>query len=138
MDVGHRAKQFAPFAALRGLEETLQKQEIIYEFQKDLSEEKKNELDMKLRMLKYGMKIQVTFFARTRKDKTIGQYHTVTGSVEFFDPSIYLRVDDTEIQIQDDMVSVRPLIVRDEQLKSRMRSYSQMMMNPGKDNKEKE
>lgn len=81
MDVGHRAKQFAPFAALRGLEETLQKQEIIYEFQKDLSEEKKNELDMKLRMLKYGMKIQVTFFARTRKDKTIGQYHTVTGSV---------------------------------------------------------
>ena len=84
MDVGHRAKQFAPFAALRGLEKTLQKQEIIYEFQKDLSE-----------------KIQVTFFARTRKDKTSGQYHTVTGSVEFFDPSIYLRVDDTEIQIQD-------------------------------------
>ena len=94
-------KQFAPFAALRGLEKTLQKQEIIYEFQKDLSEEKKNELDMKLRILEYGMKIQVTFFARTRKDKTIGQYHTVTGSVEFFDPSIYLRVDDTEIQIQD-------------------------------------
>ena len=61
MDVGHRAKQFAPFAALRGLEKTLQKQEIIYEFQKDLSEEKKNELDMKLRILEYGMKIQVTF-----------------------------------------------------------------------------
>ena len=101
MDVGHRAKQFAPFAALRGLEKTLQKQEIIYEFQKDLSEEKKNELDMKLRILEYGMKIQVTFFARTRKDKPIGQYHTVTGSAEFFDPSIYLRVDDTEIQIQD-------------------------------------
>ena len=40
--------------------------------------------------------------------------------------------------VKDDMVSVRPLIVRDEQLKSRMRSYSQMMMNPGKDNKEKE
>lgn len=58
MDVGHRAKQFAPFAALRGLEKTLQKQEIIYEFQKDLSEEKKNELDMKLRILEYGMKIE--------------------------------------------------------------------------------
>lgn len=43
-----------------------------------------------------------------------------------------------EILVKDDMVSVRPLIVRDEQLKSRMRSYSQMMMNPGKDNKEKE
>lgn len=101
MDIGHRAKQFAPFAALRGLEETLQKQEIIYEFQKELSEEKKNELDMKLRMLKYGMKIQVKFFVRTRKDKPIGQYHTVAGRIEFFDPSIYLRIDDTEIQIQD-------------------------------------
>lgn len=43
-----------------------------------------------------------------------------------------------EILVKDDMVSVRPLIVRDEQLKSRMRSYSRMIMNPGKDNKEKE
>ena len=73
MDVGHRAKQFAPFAALRGLEETLQKQEIIYEFQKDLSEEKKNELDMKLRILEYGMKIQVTFFARMHIAKLNGR-----------------------------------------------------------------
>jgi len=43
-----------------------------------------------------------------------------------------------EILVKDDIVSVRPLIVRDEQLKSRMRSYSRMMMNPGKDKKEKE
>lgn len=31
MDVGRRAKQFAPFAALRGLDETIRQQEIIYE-----------------------------------------------------------------------------------------------------------
>lgn len=43
-----------------------------------------------------------------------------------------------EILVKDDIVSVRPLIVRDEQLKSRMQSYSRMIMNPGKDNKEKE
>ena len=49
MDVGRRAKQFAPFAALRGLDETIRQQEIIYEPKRDLSEEKKNELDMKLR-----------------------------------------------------------------------------------------
>ena len=48
MDVGRRAKQFAPFAALRGLDETIRQQEIIYEPKRDLSEEKKNELDMKL------------------------------------------------------------------------------------------
>ena len=51
MDVGRRAKQFAPFAALRGLDETIRQQEIIYEPKRDLSEEKKNELDMKLRIL---------------------------------------------------------------------------------------
>ena len=49
MDVGRRAKQFAPFAALRGLDETIRQQEIIYEPKRDLSEEKKNELDMKLK-----------------------------------------------------------------------------------------
>lgn len=27
MDIGHRAKQFAPFAALRGFEEAVQKEE---------------------------------------------------------------------------------------------------------------
>ena len=53
MDVGRRAKQFAPFAALRGLDETIRQQEIIYESKRDLSEEKKNELDMKLRILAY-------------------------------------------------------------------------------------
>ena len=41
MDVGRRAKQFAPFAALRGLDETIRQQEIIYEPKRDLSEEKK-------------------------------------------------------------------------------------------------
>ena len=96
MDVGRRAKQFAPFAALRGLDETIRQQEIIYEPKRDLSEEKKNELDMKLRILAYGMKIQKSW-----KDPSVGQYHTLSGTVEFFDPSVHLRIDDTEIQIQD-------------------------------------
>ena len=30
MDIGHRAKQFAPFAALKGFEECVRKKEIIY------------------------------------------------------------------------------------------------------------
>ena len=96
-----RAKQFAPFAALRGLDETIRQQEIIYEPKRDLSEEKKNELDMKLRILAYGMKIQATYFQKSWKNPLIGQYHTLSGTVEFFDPSVHLRIDDTEIQIQD-------------------------------------
>ena len=101
MAVERRAKQFAPFAALRGLDETIRQQEIIYEPKRDLSEEKKNELDMKLRILAYGMKIQATYFQKSWKNPLIGQYHTLSGTVEFFDPSVHLRIDDTEIQIQD-------------------------------------
>lgn len=101
MDVSRRAKQFAPFAALRGLEETIRRQEIIYEPRKVLSEEQKRELDMKLRMLSYGMKIRATYFAENGLSKNLGQYRTLTGRIEFFDPKIYLRIDDTEIPISD-------------------------------------
>lgn len=51
MDVQHRAKQFAPFAALRGFEEIVRKQEILYEQRKVLSEEQKCGLDRKLQMV---------------------------------------------------------------------------------------
>ena len=84
-----------------GSMKNLTEQEIIYEPKRDLSEEKKNELDMKLRILAYGMKIQATYFQKSWKNPLIGQYHTLSGTVEFFDPSVHLRIDDTEIQIQD-------------------------------------
>jgi len=101
MDIGRRAKQFAPFAALRGLDETVRQQEILYEPRKILSEEKQNELDMKLNILTCDRKIQVTYFVRSQKNPLIGQYHTIMGTVKFFDSSSYLRIDDTEIPIQD-------------------------------------
>ena len=53
-----------PFAALKGFEDAVREKEIIYEPRRILSEEKKNELDMKLRMLKPGMEILVEFFYR--------------------------------------------------------------------------
>lgn len=56
MDVQHRAKQFAPFAALRGFEEIVRKQEILYEQRKVLSEEQKCGLDRKLQMVSVVMK----------------------------------------------------------------------------------
>ena len=101
MDVQHRAKQFAPFAALRGFEEIVRKQEILYEQRKMLSEEQKCGLDRQLQMVSVGMKIQATYFQKSWKNPLIGQYHTLSGTVEFFDPSVHLRIDDTEIQIQD-------------------------------------
>ena len=102
MDIGRRAKQFAPFAALRGLDETVRQQEILYEPRKILSEEKQNELDMKLNILTCDRKIQVTYFVRSQKNPLIGQYHTIMGTVKFFDSSSYLRIDD-----------ITPLLLRD-------------------------
>ena len=101
MDVQHRAKQFAPFAALRGFEEIVRKQEILYEQRKMLSEEQKCGLDRKLQMVSVGMQIQATYFKESREMKPAGQYHTICGTVEFFDPSIHLRIDDTIILIPD-------------------------------------
>lgn len=101
MAVAHRAKQFAPFAALRGFEETVRKKEIVYELRKDLSEEKKRELDMKLRFLTYGMMIQATYFVNNPEAPERGQYQTVKGKVKFFDASVHLRIDDTEIKVPD-------------------------------------
>ena len=101
MDVSRRAKQFAPFAALRGLDETIHRQEIIYESRKLLSEEQKHELDMKLRMLAYGMKIEATYFVENGLSKNVGQYRTLSGRIEFFDPKVYLRINETQIPVPD-------------------------------------
>ena len=35
-----------------------------------------------------------------------------------------------EILVKDDIVSIRPLVIRDEQLKERMSVYSRKFMNP--------
>lgn len=101
MAVERRAKQFAPFAALKGFEDAVREREIIYETRSILSEERKNELDMKLRMLKTGMEIQAEYFTENPLFPGFGRYHTVKGDVAFFDPSVGLRIGDTEIEISD-------------------------------------
>lgn len=97
----HRAKIFAPFAALKGFEESVRKQEIIYEPRRILSDEKQEDLNRKLRLLDANQEIEVTYFVKSPYNQKVGQYHKVAGTVDFFDPSIYLRIGDTEIQLPD-------------------------------------
>ena len=52
-------------------------------------------------MVSVGMQIQATYFKESWEMKPAGQYHTICGTVEFFDPSIHLRIDDTIILIPD-------------------------------------
>ena len=101
MAVERRAKQFAPFAALKGFEETIREKEYIYEKKRVLPEEKNNDLHMKLKILKPRMEIQAEYFEENEKRPGYGQYHTVRGRVDFYDPAVYLRIGNVEINIHN-------------------------------------
>ena len=57
-----RAKQFMPFAALKGFQEMLKEKERIVVPRMELSEEQKEELDRKLQMLKQNDIVTVVYF----------------------------------------------------------------------------
>lgn len=85
MSNAHRAKQFAPFAALKGYDESIQKQELIFVPYQELSDEQKNELDHKLRHLTCGAMITASYFVPSSVSSDLGNYHTISGIVEFLD-----------------------------------------------------
>lgn len=62
MDISNRAKQFMPFAALKGLPEALEKKEKIIVPRPILSEERMEELDYKMHQIMKGMVISVTYY----------------------------------------------------------------------------
>lgn len=78
MDRGSRAKQFMPFAALKGFREAMAEKERIIVPKRDLSEEKKEELDWKLRQIQKEDIITVEYF----QDR---EYVQVTGMVTRID-----------------------------------------------------
>lgn len=78
MDSSNRAKQFQPFDALKGFREALLKQECPHVPRKILSEDRKAELDAKLRQIHRKDIITAEYF----KD---GQYVQVTGEVSKID-----------------------------------------------------
>lgn len=120
MDIGHRAKQFAPFAALRGFEEAVRKKEIIYEEKKELSEEKQCEIDQMLNRITDGMCVQATYFVESPKDPKRGQYHQVKGKVSFFNHNTRLRIGNTEIK----MIDIADVLIGEED--ERFRSSKQI------------
>ena len=78
MDRELRAKQFMPFAALKGYEEALRRKEKVTVPRPDLSEEYQEEVDRTLRMLKKGDMASVIYFHR-------GEYLKVTGMISRID-----------------------------------------------------
>lgn len=101
MDILNRAKIFAPFAALKGFEECIREQEIMYEGQKIISEDQAEQIDRTLREAQTGDLVTVTFFCSGPYAQKQGQYQTVTGALAWEKGMSVVRVGDRRIHICD-------------------------------------
>lgn len=91
----NRAKQFMPFAAVKGYEEALRAKEKIVVEKIELSEEKKEELDFKLQQIKKNDIITVVYFHK-------GEYIKLEGMVSRLDVvARVLKVVNTKISFED-------------------------------------
>ncbi len=95
MDRQHRAKQFMPFAALKGYEEAVRAKEHVVVPKKELTEDRKEELDYALNRAKPMDLVTVVYFCR-------GEYLKITGALTRIDREArYLKVIDTRIEFVD-------------------------------------
>lgn len=91
----NRAKQFVPFAAVKGYEEALRAKEKIVVEKIELSEERKAELDFKLHQICKNDMITVVYF---HKD----EYIRIEGMVSRLDADArVLKVVNTKIPFDD-------------------------------------
>lgn len=90
-----RAKQFMPFAALKGYEEALREKEKIIVEKIILSEDKKEELDKKFKMLEKTDIVSIVYFSKD-------EYIKKTGMISKIDrTSGYLRIVNDRIDFDD-------------------------------------
>ena len=67
----NRAKQFMPFAALKGLEEALEKKEKIVVPKAELCDDYKEQLDFRLSQMQCGDMVTAVYFSEEDRKKTI-------------------------------------------------------------------
>lgn len=105
MPVSERAKQFAPFAALGGLEEALKKKEdeLFMTDRKTLSDEAAERLDRALRRVRAGQTIRLTYY-----DPEERRYRAVTADVLARDDAFRLLETDHGSIPFDDIRAVSP------------------------------
>lgn len=95
MPVADRAKQFMPFAALKGLPEALSAKEKIIVPKIELSPEMAEHLDRKMHLLQKGKMTTVTYFHR-------GEYLQITGMIARIDTTCrLLQIVNTKIDFDD-------------------------------------
>ncbi|OJV63823.1 MAG: hypothetical protein BGO41_00250 [Clostridiales bacterium 38-18] len=97
MPLSERAKQFLPFAAVKGLTEALEKKEKALQFLEkiELSEDRSDELNQKISQLNKGEIISITYYDH-------GEYIQITGTFLGID-KVYksILLDTIEIAFDD-------------------------------------
>lgn len=93
--MANRAKQFAPFDALKGFQEALRKKEKMPIPRKELADEKAEEINEKLKQLTTGKLITVVYY-------NDGEYIQLTGTIIKIEKNKrYLQMAETIIPIDD-------------------------------------
>lgn len=97
MPAAQRAKQFAPFAAVTGLEEALRRKEaeMGQVDRAELSEEMGDEINRRLSVLDKGMRVSARYYLD-------GEYVEASGTLKRIDSvSRMIYIDDRKIEIDD-------------------------------------
>lgn len=95
MERSNRAKQFMPFDALKGFREALAEKERIIVPKKELSEERKSELNEKLHQLQRLDIVTAEYFCN-------GEYVQITGVVSAIDKAgRTLKIVNTKVPFDD-------------------------------------
>lgn len=95
MDIGERAKQFTPFAALKGLPEALAERERIVVPKIELTEDMASQLDRKMQQVEPGKRITVVYFQGY-------EYLKIAGMAARIDKNCgFLQIVDTRIRFSD-------------------------------------
>lgn len=81
MERAERAAQFSPFAALTGYDEAIKEEAREVEEKSELSQDRLEEVDQMLRLLKRGDRIRLTYFERDEK-KEGGAYKEISATVK--------------------------------------------------------
>lgn len=101
MDRKRRAKQFAPFQALKGFAHSISETETLYVEKKKQSDAVRLEMDRMIKALPDGVAVTVVFFQESEKHPGLGMYLPVTGVPKIIEHEKVMEIAGIRIPIDD-------------------------------------